>query len=434
MALHSTGLGKGLDALIRETQDAQESSGVRMLLLRDICPNPRQPRRNFNEKSMEELAASIRSQGLLQPLLVRPMGSACPEKYEIVAGERRWRACQIAGLTEVPVLIRSFSAQDTLAAALIENIQREDLNPIEEAQGLQILKDEFGLSQDDLAQKLGKSRSAVANSLRLLSLPESVRPLVADGKLSAGHARALLSITDASAQDALKSLILESKLSVREAEGLAARWKETGRLELPGANGDAGAALPTDREHHATEKSAAPSGGAKRIPAAGKNKPQSARILEIQNRISGLYKVPVRVTGKESGGKISFSFSSKEELEALLNRLGQFALEKSEDRAALEGAVRERLTGARHESLDGTAMASLDGNHMPFLESMELRALNGFRTVPLTHAEQTALDASGAGELQAASQPQALGPDSAAPAAPRAATAKNDAADNAAKP
>ena len=131
MALQSTGLGRGLDALIRETQDSQESGGVQMLLLRDINPNPRQPRRSFNEKALEELAASIRSQGLLQPLLVRPMGPTSPGKYEIVAGERRWRACQMAGLTEVPVLIRTFSAQDTLAAALIENIQREDLNPIE---------------------------------------------------------------------------------------------------------------------------------------------------------------------------------------------------------------------------------------------------------------------------------------------------------------
>ena len=131
MALHPSGLGKGLEALIRERHEEKESSGVQTLPLTSLIPNPSQPRRHFSEKALEELATSIKSQGLLQPLLVRPIGPAQPGKYEIVAGERRWRACQMAGLTEVPVLIKALSSQDTLAAALIENLQREDLNPLE---------------------------------------------------------------------------------------------------------------------------------------------------------------------------------------------------------------------------------------------------------------------------------------------------------------
>lgn len=326
MATHPLGLGKGLDALIRETQDAREVAGVSTLPLQDITPNPLQPRREFNEKSLEELAASIRSQGLLQPLLVRPIGPANPGKYEIVAGERRWRACAMAGLTEVPVLIRAFSAKDTLAAALVENLQREDLNPIDEALGLQTLKDEFGLSQDDLAQAIGKSRSAVANSLRLLSLPESMRPLLAEGKISSGHARALLSITDPKAQEYLKNLILESRISVREAEGLASGWKSTGQFELTMLNLENPGKAPV--ENTATEQAGQSAGqslplpekDAASAPKARDSRPQSARLLDIQNKMALLFQTPVRVMGKESKGKISFTYNSQEELEALLAR------------------------------------------------------------------------------------------------------------------
>ena len=374
MATHSTGLGRGLDALIRETQELQES-GVRMLPLCDIQPSSRQPRRHFNEKAMEELTASIRSQGLLQPILVRPIGAAQPGKYEVVAGERRWRACQVVGLTEVPVLIRSFSAQDTLAAALIENMQREDLDPIEEAQGLHILKEEFGLSQDDLAHKLGKSRSAVANSLRLLTLPESILPFIAQGHLSAGHARALLSIADARAQEYLKNLILESKLSVREAEGYAAGWKETGRFELSGVHPGADSAVSAPEAEDTGEDAVAPfcapgsaagpalSKDEQRAAPARKHKPQSARILEIQNRIGDLYQAHVRVIGKESKGKISFSYDSKEELDTLLQRLSG---------PAPSGASRLESDGASRAALDGDNSAALDGVELKMLGSTRL--------------------------------------------------------------
>ncbi len=350
MAGITLGLGKGLDALIRETGGAREtggprdSGGVHKLPLGDIMPNPNQPRRKFSEKALEELAASIASQGLLQPILVRPLGEGRPGKYEIIAGERRWRACKIAGLVHIPVVVRSFNDQETLAAALIENLQREDLNPIEEALGVQMLKEEFGLSQEDLARRLGKSRPAVANCLRLLTLPEHCRKDIAEGKLSAGHARALLSVTQERAQEYLRNLILEENLSVREAEGLAATWKDTGNFmpELfvsgPGAKGASNRPgdAPDDKDAAAAENQTpeeetaaahrdeaaemAASFAPPRPPAV--RRPQSARLLEIQNRLHSALSVPVRVTGQETRGKISLSYGSKAELEALLARLG----------------------------------------------------------------------------------------------------------------
>lgn len=375
MALHPTGLGKGLDALIRQTQEKSDPTGGQTLRITDIIPNPRQPRREFNDKGLEELAASIKSQGLLQPLLVRPLGPPTPDKYEIVAGERRWRASRMAGLKEVPVLIRAFSAQDTLTAALIENLQREDLNPLDEALGLQALKEEFRLSQDDIAHALGKSRSAIANSLRLLSLPESMRPLLADGRLSPGHARALLSITESDAQEYLKDLILDHKLSVREAEGLAAEWKEKGSFALVGLAGEARGDNDRANGEQARKKGPLP---------PRQQKPQSAKILEIQNRMASLLEIPVRVTGKENKGKITLSFSSKEELHALLARLSD---------AVLEGASHKEIQGANHAALAGSTLAKLespakqkltphgnpelDGARHPNLEGAVLQALTG---------------------------------------------------------
>mgnify|MGYP003587310025 CR=1 FL=1 len=412
MAAISTGLGKGLDALIRETSEARDLSGVQVLLIKDIIPNPNQPRRKFNEKALEELAASIRSQGILQPLLVRPCGPAKPGKYEIVAGERRWRASQLAGLTEIPVLIRSFSAQDTLAAALIENLQREDLNPVEEALGIQTLKDEFGLSQDDLAKKLGKSRSAIANSLRLLSLSEATRKDLADGRLSAGHARSLLAISDPQAQERLKTLIIDRHLSVREAEGLAAAWKEKGEPEFDSllrafaGDQDELAAGPAFRPQEAAESSL--DRGPSPASESKKTKPQSARLLEIQARISGLLNTSVRVTGKEDKGKISLSYNSKEELEALLARLAAPALEArlhpaiaGADNTALAGQDHPPLEGSSHEALDATKRLSLAGagntalagSENPALSASGHTALGANTRQALGGAQNVALDA-----------------------------------------
>lgn len=390
MALHPTGLGKGLDALIRQTQEERDTGGVRTLALEAIIPNPRQPRRAFDEKALEELAASIKSQGLLQPLLVRPVGPSDPDKYEIVAGERRWRASQMAGLREIPVLIRSFSAQDMLAAALIENLQREDLNPLEEALGLQTLKEDFGLSQEDLARTIGRSRSAIANSLRLLQLPESMRPLLSEGKLSPGHARALLSVSDTKAQEYLKNLILENKLSVREAEGLAAGWKTSGTFELTVLEGMPAGAAP-------------PAGSPPRTPSDHKEKrPQSATILEIQNRIGELFELPVRVTGKESKGKITLSFRSREELQTLLERLSN---------AVLTGNSHQALTGADNRALAGADLTGLEGADRPELDADFKAALGGSRHVSLDGVQHTHLQGTQHAQLEGTARQALTGED-----------------------
>lgn len=300
------GLGKGLGALIRETSITAQPEDVRTLLLKDITPNPNQPRRTFSEQALQELAVSIREQGLLQPILVRPLpGEGGLQKYEIVAGERRWRASKQAGLVEVPVIVRSFTDKECLAAALVENIQRENLNPMEEAEALNSLKNDFALSQEELAANLGKSRSAIANSLRLLSLPECIRADVAGGKLSSGHARALLSVTEAATQAALHALILSNELTVREAEGLAALWKETGSLDVPAAGAPA---APVGTQPAPTRN------GAAKSPV----RPQSAVLLAAQTRLGQALAFTVKISGKEEKGKITIAYNSKEELEAVL--------------------------------------------------------------------------------------------------------------------
>ncbi|MDR2801115.1 MAG: ParB/RepB/Spo0J family partition protein [Desulfovibrio sp.] len=324
MAANITGLGKGLDALIRERRDSINVTGQRTVPLEDIVPNPRQPRRHFSARSMDELADSIRSQGLLQPLLVRPAGASQQGKYEIVSGERRWRACKMVGLEEVPVYVRILSEQDTLASSLIENLQREDLNPLEEATALQILKEEFGLSQDELAGKIGKSRPYIANSLRLLALPEALRSCLADGRLSPGHARALLSITDAAAQEKLKDLILDRHLSVRETEGMAALWKEKGSFGQ--ADGPNGGAVRKEDENGAALLLAPGRGTGASAPQAqnagrDEKKNQSAILLDLQTRLSACLQMPVRITGREGGGRVSFTYNSKEELEEFISKL-----------------------------------------------------------------------------------------------------------------
>lgn len=216
------GLGRGLSALmadIEPTTQADASSrtrSARTLPIDQLFPNPDQPRRQFDADTLDELSRSIRSKGVIQPLIVRPRGAA-ENQYEIVAGERRWRAAQAAGVHEVPVVIREFSDEDVLEIAIIENIQRADLNPIEEAAGYEQLMSRFGHTQEKLAQALGKSRSHIANLLRLLTLPDVVKTAVIDGKLSAGHARALITAPD---PVLLAGQIVRQGLSVRETERL----------------------------------------------------------------------------------------------------------------------------------------------------------------------------------------------------------------------
>lgn len=215
MAKPKRGLGKGLEALFADNDTSNVS--VSTMALGEIEPNPEQPRREFTPEALSQLADSIKEHGVLQPLVVRPRPNGL---YQIVAGERRWRASRAAGLTEVPVVIRELTDEEAYEIALVENLVRSDLNPIEEAQGYKTLMDSFGMTQERVAQRVGCSRSAVANSLRLLTLPAEVMELLQNGTLTAGHARPLLTLDPAVAVKAAKQ-IAEQGLSVRQAEQLA---------------------------------------------------------------------------------------------------------------------------------------------------------------------------------------------------------------------
>ncbi|BCW87083.1 Chromosome-partitioning protein ParB [Alphaproteobacteria bacterium SO-S41] len=215
------GLGRGLSALLGDTpaaqENAQRSNGARQVAIDLLGPNPQQPRRTFNETDLRELTDSIRANGILQPIVVRPDPRG-QGRFQIVAGERRWRSAQRAGLHEVPVVVREFTDDQSLEVAIIENVQRADLNAIEEALGYQALVDRFSYTQEKLAENVGKSRSHIANMLRLLALPDEVRRMVEDGKLSAGHARALITAKD---PIGLAREAVARGLSVREMEALA---------------------------------------------------------------------------------------------------------------------------------------------------------------------------------------------------------------------
>jgi len=228
------GLGRGLSALMADVGvgEAENATATRRpdatMPVEALTPNPDQPRRDFDQAALEELAASIRAKGIIQPLIVRPRGTG----YEIVAGERRWRAAQLAQLHEVPVLVREFSDTEVLEIAIIENIQRADLNPVEEAMGYRQLMERFGHTQERLAEALSKSRSHIANLLRLLGLPEEVLTHLREGRLSAGHARALITTPD---PVALARQVISRGLSVRETEALARKAGEPKqRKEKPG--------------------------------------------------------------------------------------------------------------------------------------------------------------------------------------------------------
>ncbi len=217
MAKKQSGLGKGLGALLLENA-TDEMVTTNTLPLNEIMPNKEQPRKTFDEGALLELADSIRQHGVLQPLLVRPLPSG---GYQLVAGERRWRASRMAELKEVPVVIKELSDTETMEIAIIENLQREDLNPIEEAEGLQALIDRCGFTQEAVAISVGKSRPAIANSLRLLKLPQEVRDMTRNGDISAGHARALLAFDNEAMISEAAKKIVENNLTVRDVERLA---------------------------------------------------------------------------------------------------------------------------------------------------------------------------------------------------------------------
>lgn len=275
------GLGKGLDTIFAENETEDSNSSV-MLKISEIEPNRSQPRKDFDENSLSDLAQSISQHGLLQPLLVRPLPIG---GYQIVAGERRYRACRMAGLTEVPVTIRELSDTETMELALIENLQREDLSPIEEALGYKALIDEHGFSQEEVATSVGKSRPAIANSLRILKLPDSVLEYVKQDKISAGHARALLMLDSEEDMLELAELIYKKDLSVRQAEKLAKKKPEV-------------------------EEDAQP-----------ERKPSFYSMVELALNESLGRKIKVNKNKGKQGGVLQIEFYSDEELTELSNKL-----------------------------------------------------------------------------------------------------------------
>jgi len=276
-------LGRGIDALIQQVDDETppEPKDVTTVQLRNIQPNPFQPRTEFDEERLTELAESIKQQGVIQPLIVEQDRDV----YTIIAGERRFRAARMAGLSEVPVILRKFTDDEKLEIALIENIQREDLNPIEEAKAYRKLMERNNLSQDSLAKKIGKKRSTVANSMRLLKLPEDMQISIVNGELSSGHARSILSVINPADQRILYNRILNEHLSVREAERQAAGFNKGIRS--------------SEKER---DKSSYP----KLVPP---------EVQEIEQRFLDILGTKVSLKGDMKKGKIEITYYSKEDLE-----------------------------------------------------------------------------------------------------------------------
>ena len=223
MAKKLGGLGRGLDSLFADNSVEEINPSVNKLRIMEIEPNHDQPRKDFDEKSLSELAESIEQHGVLQPLVVRPLANG---SYQLVAGERRWRAARIAGLTEVPVVIKELTDEEVIEIAMIENLQREDLNPLEEALGYRYMMDELNITQEQAAEKVGKSRPAVANALRLLKLPNEIQDMVKNNLISPGHARALLGFDSEDMIVQTAKMIIKEDLSVREVENLVKKSKK----------------------------------------------------------------------------------------------------------------------------------------------------------------------------------------------------------------
>lgn len=288
MAKGRGGLGRGLESLFEDAAPSFESdTRIETLPLREIEPDPGQPRKTFDDETLAELSASIAEHGLLQPIAVRPKPSG---GYLIVAGERRWRASRMAGLTEVPVIVKDVTDEQAMELALVENLQREDLDPVEEAAGIRELMTRCDLTQEQAARKLGKSRSALANSLRLLSLPETVLELLKSGFITIGNAKVILGLPTPELQEEAAQMIADNQLNVRQAEALCKK------LAKP-----------------AKEPVAAP------LP--------SALPVEVEESLKQALGSEVRVAYHDGKGKLTVHFYSDDQLKAFANLLGQYNME-----------------------------------------------------------------------------------------------------------
>ncbi len=274
-------LGRGLSSLLREAETT--ATGLDQVSIASIDPNPFQPRRNFPEESLKELSDSIRATGVVQPVLLRP-APATPERYQLVAGERRWRAAKLAGLEAVPALVRELSDRQTIELALTENLLREDLNPLDVARSYDSLQKQFGLNHEEIAARLGVTRSVVSNTLRLLRLPEPVQAMLSDGRLSAGHARALAGLRDPATAEAMAEKIVRKSISVRQTEEWVA----------------AGGSAPPRRE-------------AKETPKVDPN--VRAAVLELERTLG----TRVKIVGTPNRGRIEVQYFSAEDLNRLFD-------------------------------------------------------------------------------------------------------------------
>ena len=298
-----SGLGKGLSALIPTEVSGDRSSVLRDVPIGSIKPNPRQPRVAFDDETMSSLSASIKELGILQPVLVRQIGGDAADEFELIAGERRWRAARRAGLHTIPVLVQTSDESRSLEQALVENLHRQDLNVLEEAAAYQQLIEEFGYTHDQVATRVGKSRTSVTNILRLLQLPSGVQRLLADGQITPGHARALLGTPDRGYQEVLAKSIVAEGLTVRAIEEKVRQHAEAG-----------GGLDPDDRppaEEHPSTQGARPPG-----PSSGNRLPPPG-ILELEELLSGHLNTRVKVDLTSKRGKVVVEFATLEDLERI---------------------------------------------------------------------------------------------------------------------
>ena len=288
MAKGKGGLGRGLESLFEDAAPSFDSDAkIETLPLREIEPDPDQPRKTFEQEALGELAASIAEHGLLQPIAVRPRGL---NGYTIVAGERRWRACRMAGLTEVPVVVKDVTEEQAMELALVENLQREDLDPVEEAAGIRELMVRCDLTQEQAAQKLGKSRSALANSLRLLNLPETVLELLKSGFINMGHAKVILGLPTPELQEQAAQMVADNQLNVRQTEALCKKLMKPAKTPVE----------PPVR---------------------------SAFPVEVEESLKQVLGSEVNVAYHDGKGKLTVHFYSDDQLRAFANLLGQYQTE-----------------------------------------------------------------------------------------------------------